>query len=133
MIMPSLSRLSAFTISVLPLPEYCNQYYFKLIFIKNSEYIVLAVKHNYTFIQQRLSLIARDLNHCIHIQTEINVYKAGNTKIVRNAAISTPPITTVARGFWTSAPSPLLTAKGTPPMKLPLRSSILISVWFCYL
>ena len=35
-----------------------------------------------------------------------NTYKIGNTIRVRNVALNKPPITTVAKGFCTSAPAP---------------------------
>ena len=39
----------------------------------------------------------------------------GSTMRVSNVAVSKPPITTVARGFCTSAPAPLLIAIGKKP------------------
>ena len=43
------------------------------------------------------------------------IYKTGNTKSVKNVAISKPPITTVAKGRCTSAPAPSLKAIGKKP------------------
>ncbi|MNE11684.1 hypothetical protein D3C80_1044520 [compost metagenome] len=44
-----------------------------------------------------------------------NRYNAGNTNRVRNVAVMSPPITTVASGRCTSAPAPLLSAIGRKP------------------
>src|SRR3546814_2755885 len=50
-------------------------------------------------------------------------YNAGNTRRVSKVEELTPPITTVAKGRWTSAPAPTLNAIGTKP-KLPARAVI---------
>ena len=43
------------------------------------------------------------------------IYKIGKTNKVKNVATNRPPITTVAKGFCTSAPEPLLKAMGKNP------------------
>ena len=43
------------------------------------------------------------------------MYNNGNTNSVRNVAVNSPPITTVARGFCTSAPAPCDNAIGRNP------------------
>ncbi|EIA07107.1 hypothetical protein HJ01_03588 [Flavobacterium frigoris PS1] len=43
------------------------------------------------------------------------IYKIGKINNVRNVATINPPITTVANGFCTSAPEPLLSAIGKKP------------------
>ena len=43
------------------------------------------------------------------------IYKQGSTTNVKNVAVINPPITTVANGFCTSAPAPLLNAIGKKP------------------
>ena len=43
------------------------------------------------------------------------IYKTGSTNSVKKVAINKPPITTVAKGFCTSAPEPLLNAIGKKP------------------
>src|SRR5262249_40947556 len=43
------------------------------------------------------------------------LYKAGSTTRVSNVLDTSPPITTVARGFCTSAPVPVANAMGTNP------------------
>jgi hypothetical protein len=35
------------------------------------------------------------------------IYSIGSTNSVRNVAVTKPPITTVAKGFCTSAPAPV--------------------------
>ena len=50
------------------------------------------------------------LNDCSDI-----INKIGKTNKVKNVAINKPPMTTVAKGLWTSAPAPLLNAIGKKP------------------
>jgi hypothetical protein len=40
------------------------------------------------------------------------IYSKGSTNSVRKVAVINPPITTVANGFCTSAPAPVLNAIG---------------------
>ena len=47
------------------------------------------------------------------------VYSVGRTTRVSNVLLTIPPMTTVARGRWTSAPTPVLMAMGMKPTAAP--------------
>lgn len=66
------------------------------------------------------------------------IYSKGNTKSVRKVAVINPPITTVAKGFCTSAPALVLMAIGRKPSEATvavintgLRRAIVPSFTLC--
>ncbi|MNL67149.1 hypothetical protein D3C87_1917090 [compost metagenome] len=56
-----------------------------------------------------------DLPIFIFFVLKNKTYRHGNINSVKNVADSKPPITTVANGFCTSAPAPVLKAIGKKP------------------
>src|SRR5690606_2283757 len=66
-------------------------------------------------LKSRRSVIAAHASDSCARGRIIRAAKVGTTSRVRTVAVISPPITTVASGFWTSAPAPGARAMGMKP------------------